>query len=83
MKVDISINSEDFSTKLTLETAAFENDRSFSEAGAILTMIAGDYSLDPELETSELKSFVNKAIEDSKTKLVFTIDEDGLDLELL
>ena len=81
MLVDISINPKDLSCDLTYSVEQFSAEYNYSEAIAILSMVAGDFNIDPELEPEEFKAFILKAKEESKLNLTFNIDEDGLDLE--
>lgn len=81
MLVDISINEKNFDATLTFNLVDFHSETAFKNTLAIIAMIAGDYSLDPEIEPSELKEMVSKGVEMAHSKLVFLISEEGIEAE--
>ncbi len=81
MLVDINIDPKTFDASVKFELENFSSSTSFKSSIAIITMIAGDYSLDPELEVEDLEEMVTMALKDSKTSLIFTISEDGIEAE--
>lgn len=83
MKSDITIHPKDLSATLIFHVEDFRSDSDYKNALAILSMVAGDYQLDPEVEVKELKAFVEQAIEGDKNALEFIVDEEGLELELI
>jgi hypothetical protein len=83
MKTDISINHKTLDTNITFKVNDIKNENSLKDCLAIVSMISGDYALDPELDLEDMISFVEKAKSEDKMALLFTISEDGLELELL
>lgn len=82
MIVDITINPKSLETIMRFEISNLKNEGSYKECIAIIAMIAGDYSLDPELEISDLQSMVKMALDKTMTAIIFEINEDGLEAEL-
>lgn len=83
MKADITINPSTFDAHVTFNTQDFKSDIDIKNTLAIVSMIAGDFSLDPEIEVGDMKNFVERAKTEDKVALLFTIGEDGLDLEFI
>jgi len=82
MLVDIQIVPKTLEAILKFDIVNFTSDKSFKDAIATITMVAADYSLDPELEVEDLQEMITKAKSDSKKTLVFSILEDGIEAEL-
>ena len=81
MLVDINIDEKNFDATLSFNLVDFHSESSFKNTLAIVSMIAGDYSLDPEIEPSELKEMVSKGVEMAHSKLIFSISEEGIEAE--
>lgn len=83
MKTDISINPKSLEAHVFFKVEDFTKEHDYKDALAILSMVAGDYHLDPELEVEELQAFVEQARNEAKMALEFVVDEEGLELELV
>ena len=83
MICDIKINPKTFECTLEFELAHFNSDKEFKDSLAILTMLSGDYSLDPEIELDEFKDLINQGVSSKKSVIQFLIDEEGIEAELL
>ena len=83
MKTDISIHPKDLSARVLFNVEDFSGEQDYKDALAILSMVAGDYHLDPEVEVEEMMGFVQQAKNEAKMALEFIVDEDGLELELI
>lgn len=83
MKTEITIDPKTLSAEMILKVEDFKSEKDFKDSLAILSMVAGDYHLDPEVEVEELEGFVQKAKNEAKMALKFTVDEEGLDLEFV
>jgi hypothetical protein len=83
MLVDIQIIPKTLEAVLKFEVENFKSDKCFKNAIATITMVAADYSLDPEFELSDLQGMVKVALKDSKRSIVFSILEDGIEAELV
>ena len=83
MLVDIQIVPKTLEAILKFDIANFTSDKCFKDAIATITMVAADYSLDPEFELSDLQDMVTMALKDSKSGIVFSILEDGIEAELV
>lgn len=83
MRNDISIDPKSMSAHLTFKIEDFNSEKDYKDALAILSMVAGDFHLDPEIEVEELKQFIEKAKNEAKMALKFVINEEELELELL
>lgn len=82
MIVDIQFNPKEQSAILTYELANFATELNKKECLAIITIVSADFYLDPEIELEHLDEFLKIAQEQDKSKLVFEISEDGVDLQL-
>lgn len=82
MKTDITVNPKTLAADIIFLVEDFKKEHDFKDALAILSMVAGDYHLDPEVEVDEFQGFVQKAKNEAKMALKFTVDEEGLELEL-
>jgi len=83
MICDIKINPKTFECTLEFELNHFNSDKEFKDSLAILTMVSGDYSLDPEIELDEFKDLINQGVSSQKSIIQFLIDEEGIEAELL
>jgi hypothetical protein len=82
MNVDITIDEKSLDAIVTFKLADFKGTKSFKDALAIVMMIAGDFSLDPEMEVEDLEEIVEKGNNDEASKLIFFINEDEIEAEL-
>jgi hypothetical protein len=83
MICDIKINPKTLECTLEFELTHFISDKEFKDSLAILTMVSGDYSLDPEIELDEFKDLINQGVSSKKSIIQFLIDEEGIEAELL
>ena len=83
MLVDIQIVPKTLEAILKFDIVNFSSDKSYKDAIAIITIVAADYSLDPELKVEDLQEIIAKAKGDTKNILVFSIFEDGVVAELV
>lgn len=83
MKTDISINPKTLAAHVVFLAQDFAKESDYKDALAILSMVSGDFHLDPEIGVEELKEFVQKAKNEAKMALEFVVDEEGLELELI
>lgn len=83
MLVDITIDPKSFDAFIKFEVHNFKDDKSYKDSVAIISMIAGDYSLDPELEISDLQDMVKMALDKGAKAIVFDVNEEGLEAELV
>lgn len=81
MLVDITIDEKSLNSVVTFNLADFEGQKSFKDTVAIIMMIAGDYSLDPELELEDLQGIVSKGKDEQAQKLIFLINEDEIEAQ--
>ena len=83
MKTEITVDPKTLSASAIFMVEDFKSDKDYKDTLAILSMVAGDYHLDPEVEVDELKEFVAKAKEENHSALEFIVDEEGVELELI
>ncbi len=83
MKCDINVNPKTYECTLDFKLSDFNAEKDYQNSLAILCMVAGDYSLDPEVELSEFKELVQQGINDQKDVIQFLIDEEGIEAEML
>lgn len=83
MKTEITVNPKTMAATILFKVEDFTKEADYKNALAILSMVAGDYHLDPEVEVEELQGFVQQAKNEAKMALEFIVDEEGLELELL
>lgn len=82
MLVDIQINEKSLDATLCFQLENFKDQKSHKDALAIVIMIAGDYSLDPEIELEDLMDIVARGKEEQVNKLIFTVNEEEIEAEL-
>ncbi len=81
MKVDISINPKTLDCDVVFEVENFKSPIDYKNSIAIICMVAGDFSLDPELEVEDLEEIVASAIEKESKKVNFYIGEGGVEAD--
>lgn len=81
MLVDIKFQKTEQTASLSFKTQDFKDNLSKQECLAIITTFAADFYLDPELEISDLDSFIDQAGDENKSILTFILHEEGLELE--
>lgn len=82
MLVDIQIDEKSLNAIVTFKLTNFKNQKDFKDSLAIIMMVAGDFSLDPELELEDLQEIVDKGQQEQAQKLIFIISEDEIEAEL-
>ena len=82
MKTDISIDPKNMDARIEFKFDDFNSPVDFKNSVAIISMIAGDFSLDPELELEDLNDLVIQGKEAGNSSIVFEIGEDGIEAEL-
>ena len=82
MLVDITFDKKEQTACLNFKIENLNSVLAKQETLAILTTMAADFYLDPELEVEDLDSFISQATEGDKNSLYFILHEDGLELEL-
>lgn len=83
MLVDIKFIEKTQSSTATFELSNLASEMDLKQCLAIVTVLAADYYLDPEIEIGQLQDFINKGLESEAKTLCFFFDEDGLELEIL
>ncbi len=81
MKTEISIDPKTMDAKIQFQFDDFKGPIDFKNSVAIISMIAGDFSLDPELELEDLTDLVVQGKEAGNTSIIFEIGEDGIEAE--
>ena len=83
MLVDIKFNEKTQSSTATFELVNLNTENDLKQCLAIVTVLAADYYLDPEIEVEQLQDFIKQGLEKEAKTLCFFFDEDGLELEIL
>jgi len=81
MNVDININPKTLDCDLVFAVANFKTPVDFKNAIAIICMVSGDFSLDPELEVEDLEEIVATAKEKESKNVNFYIGEGGVEAD--
>lgn len=81
MLVDIQIDEKSLNALVKFELVNFKDQKSYKDALATIMMIAGDFSLDPELELEDLQDIVSKGNEEDAKSLLFVVNEDEIEAE--
>jgi hypothetical protein len=81
MKTNISIDPKTLDARIEFKFDDLNGPVDFKNSIAIISMIAGDFSLDPELELEDLNDLVVQGKEAGNTAIVFDIGEDGIEAE--
>lgn len=82
MLIDISINPKSLDALVRFEITNLTDEKSYKDSIAVISIIAADYDLDPELEISDLKDMVKMALDQTKAAIIFEIHEDGIEAEI-
>ncbi len=83
MLVDVSVDPKSLDAFIRLEVENLKDEKSYKDSVAIISMIAGDYNLDPELEVSDLQEMAKMALDKGMKAILFDINEDGVEAELV
>lgn len=83
MNCDISVNPKTFECTLEFKLENFHTEKDYQDSLAVLSMISGDYSLDPEIELDEFKKLIGQGLNNNKSLIQFLIDEEGIEAEML
>ena len=83
MLVDITIDAKNLDAIIRFEVENLKDEKSYKDSLAIISMVAGDYSLDPELEISELKDMAKMALDKGLKAIIFDINEPSNHIRLL
>lgn len=83
MLVDITIDPKNLDAFIRFEVENLKDEKSYKDSVAIISMIAGDYNLDPELEVLDLQEMVKMALDKGMKAIIFDINEDGVEAELV
>ena len=81
MKVDFEINDKTYEAKIEFAISELESPANIANAMALVTIVAADYELDPELEQADMLDLIEKAKVQSKP-LSFLISEEGIEVDL-
>jgi hypothetical protein len=81
MQLDISIDEKTLDAQLSFKLSDFKSAKHYKDALAIIMMVAGDYSLDPEMEIEDLEDIVQKGMDEQAQKVIFFINEDEIEAE--
>ena len=80
MLVDFDIDDKNESFHLKFENINFTKERNYILAVDIINCIAGDYSVDPEIEVDDMKDIVKRAKDAEKKNFSVEIHEGGVDI---
>ncbi len=83
MNTNITIDPKSFEASITFKFEDYKAPKDFKDSLAIISMIAGDYSLDPELELEDFQQLIDQGKEAGKTSISFSVSEEGLEAEFL
>jgi hypothetical protein len=81
MNVNISIDRKTLDAKVEFKFDKINGLEDLMDSVAIISMIAGDFSLDPELDLEDLQELVNNGKEQGSKSIIFEIGEDGIEAE--
>ena len=81
MKVDITIHPKTHDAHIKFDFDQFKELKDLKDSVAILSMISGDFSLDPEMTIEDFQSLIEQGKSAKNTAITFDINEDGIEAE--
>lgn len=81
MIVDINFDEKDQVAVITFFPKEFSSPGHYSLALVYLSIIAGEYDLDPEMTEDDLQIIIDSAIDKNQDAVVFAISEDGIEVD--
>lgn len=82
MKVDISFSKGGDCANVKFFLEEFKGPKDTLTGLSILTLVAADYDLDPELEPEDFDGILAQIKEEKMEDFIVTIDEDGIEIDL-
>lgn len=82
MIVDIDIDKFSQAYLLKFKTEQFKDEKDCKMAIRIVTCLALDFDLDPELEPEDFQEIIDKTIELEKQEFTFDIGADGIEVDI-
>jgi hypothetical protein len=82
MKLDFDFDPKTHTAHITYFLSELTGDHNIQLALNLLSCIAGDYDLDPELEPEEFLEIIQKVKTAGQTDFTIDIDEDGIEIDL-
>lgn len=83
MKIDVDFNNEEQSALISFYPEEFKTKRDFLLAVNIVQTFSADFDLDPELGEEDIKTILSKLKDEDKNHLVFIINEEGIEVDLV
>ncbi|MCT4641794.1 MAG: hypothetical protein N4A33_05800 [Bacteriovoracaceae bacterium] len=81
MKCDITIDEKNLECNLTFNLGDFTDQKNYKDALTVVSMVSGDYHLDPEIELDDFIELVSKGKSDNKQVITFSINEEEIGAE--
>ena len=81
MNVDVKIDRKTLDAKVEFKFENISGLEDLMDSVAIISMIAGDFSLDPELELEDFQELVLNGKSAGNNSIIFDIGEDGIEAE--
>lgn len=81
MQIDFNLD-QDFTSSLKFELTNIQTDRDKKLVVALVTMVSGDYALDPEIELSTIDEILDSVKTQNKESFTFQINEDGIEVDI-
>jgi|GEM_PF-6167620 len=79
MNIEVQFINDQSEIILRLPTKEMKRPNELEDSLAILEIFCGDFGVDPELSTHDLKGMVDDAVNQNLSHLEFKIHEDGID----
>ncbi len=81
MIVDLNFDEKDQAAVITFFPKEFSSPGHYSLALIYLTIIAGEYDLDPEMSEDDLREMIEGATEKNQDAVAFVVSEDGIEVD--
>ena len=82
MKVDISFSKGGEAATIKFFLSEFLGPKDTLTGLSILTLVAADFDLDPELEPEEFDNILTQIKEEKSEEFTVSIDEEGIEIDL-
>ena len=82
MKYEITIQEKTFDCEVKCFCEEIQSEKDFKQIIALISIIAADYDLDPELEIDDLQGIIDKVKTEAKNSYSFLISEEGIEVDI-
>lgn len=82
MNLKFWVDEKSLESFIEFQVSEFKSQKDFKDALALITMVAGDYELDPEVDEEVLTDLIEKTKEYTKESFIFSFHEEGIEVDI-